>query len=225
MKFRYISGITVLFFWTALFVGVYCKASYRDFNSEDIPLEHFVVGLITDEFLDGQLNEMEEYLESSPMIIAVQCQEKFTYRFSCVTQKVIVNHVFKGENLKEGDCIEIARDGSAIFADEESLINGKPSINMGFVNEMIPEKEYLVYLDHKLETYDESNIYVQGSEFVLAPIFCYEKTQSIACESIDEDGAFANYEDVEENEFFIMSDNAAVKLQDFKERLFQKYNY
>lgn len=223
MKFRYTAGMILLVFCVALGAGLRSKASYRDFNQEEAPLEHFMVGLIDDEFLEMQLKQMEPKLDSSPLIAAVQCEAPFYYRFSCVTQKVRISHVFKGNEWSEGDVMEVARDGSALFTDEEGQVQGKPSINMGFVNEMIPGKQYLIFLDRKLNTSDGTVIYIQSDQFVLAPILCYDEIKNTPCESVDESGNFADYKSVKNNEFFIMTEAAGQRLSQFKQKLLQKY--
>lgn len=152
MKLKFVTCITLIVFIMAAGVGLYFKARYyKDFNNEEEPLNNFVVGLMPDELLNMQLENMEENMGASNIIIAAKCEDTFTYRFSCASQKVTIEHVFKGKVLKPRDSIEIIRSGSDIFMDESGYVDGMSSINLNFVNEMIPGKTYTtpMYVNHK----------------------------------------------------------------------------
>ncbi len=225
MKLKYVVRVVIITIFIAISVGLYCKNSYRDFNEEENALDNFVVALIDDEYLEWQFQVMEENLKESNMIVAVQCEDTFTYRYSCVTQPVRIVNVFKGEGISEGDTIEIARGTTLLSIDKEAQIDGKYVNNMGFVNEMIPGKTYLVFLDRKLNTFDEKlKVYIQSDEYLLAPIFCYEEIINTAKSPSDEYSTYVEYEKVRDNEFFIMSEDSSEKIKKMKEKLFQEYN-
>ena len=226
MKAKYICVILTIVIVISLCTGFYYKKSYLDFNGEENALDNFAVALIGDEFLQMQLEIMESELDDSNYIMAVRCADTFEYRYACVTQKVEVLSVFKGDNIKEGDEIEIARAGTLLDTGTDSLIDGKYIINMGFVNEMIPGKTYLIFLDRELNTYDDDvQIYIQSEEIILAPIFCYDEIVNEPKNASDEWGTYIAYRDVKDNEFFVMSDEASEKIGQMKEKLFEKYNY
>lgn len=226
MKFKFILGATLFICVIALLIGLYQKSFYKDFNEQENPMENFVVALMGDELLDIQLQFFDENLDSSSIIIAAKCEETFDYKFSCNTQKVTVEHVFKGDTLKTGDSIDIARSGSCIYTDKKDYVHGRPINDMGFVNEMIPGKTYLIFLERQMQTYNRDNvIYIQSDMPIFAPIFCYEKIENTPCESIDPVGNFAYYESVENNEYFLMSESAVEKMENYKKKLFLKYSY
>ena len=147
MKTRYVLVLTGITFLVALCYGMYQKKFYKDFNLEEEPLNNFVVALVDEEFLDMQISIMEEELDSANIIIAAKCEDTFEYRFSCNTQEVSVEYVFKGDGLEEGDKIQIARNGTHIYMEQDGFIAGMPSNDLGFVNEMVPGKTYLIFLD------------------------------------------------------------------------------
>lgn len=226
MKLRYIVGALVVVVIISVGMGVYCKSTYRDFDQEENVLDDFAVALIDDEFLEWQLQVMDEKLSESNIIVAAKCEETFTYRYSCVTQKVCVINVFKGEGINEGDKIEIARAATLLSIDEDSKFNDKYLINMGFVNEMVPGKTYLIFMDRKINTYDKDiNIYIQSDKYMLAPIFCYEEITNIPRDTSDEYSTYIDYRDVKENEFFIMSKESVEKISSMKEKLLKEYDY
>ena len=226
MKLRFVTCITLVVFIIAASVGLYFKASYKDINVEEEPLNKFVVGLMPDELLNAQLEHMEKDLGSSNIVIAAKCEDSFKYRFNCTSQKITIEHVFKGEGLKAGDNIEIIRNGSLICMDENAYIDGMPIININFVNEMFPGKTYLIFLDRKLQTYDDTIIYLQNEEFIISPIFCYDNTiKTTPIASIDKLANAARYEDVKDNEFFLMSEEGIENMARLKDSLLQQYSY
>lgn len=208
----------------AIGTGIYCKSTYKDFNDENNVLNNFVVAGISNSLLEKQIELMNDTLCNSKIIIAAECRETFTYRYACVTQQIEVLSVFKGEEIREGDIIDIARASSLVSTNKDSMINGKYIINMGFVNEMIPGKTYLIFLDRKLDILDGENIFIQSEEYLLAPIFCYENiVNDIPVQ--EEDDAYINYEYVRNNEFFIREDISNDKIQIFKDKILSEYMY
>lgn len=209
----------------AIGTGIYCKSTYRDFNDEKNVLNNFVVARISDSLLEGQIQLMNETLCDSKIIIAAECKDTFTYRYACVTQQIEVLSVFKGEEIREGDIIDIARASTLVSTNKDSMINGKYIINMGFVNEMIPGKTYLIFLDRKLDTLGGEDIFIQSEDYLLAPIFCYENIINDIPMQEEENDAYINYEYVRNNEFFIQSDASNEKIQTMKDEFLTKYRY
>lgn len=224
MKLKYVFIITFVIIFISMGIGLYYKSLYLDFNKEENALDNFAVALLDDEFLNLQLQHMEKNLDSSNIILAVRCEDTFHYRYSCVTQKVNVVSVFKGENLKKGDVFEIVRASTLLDLDNEAVFHGMYPINMGFVNEMVPGKTYLIFLDRKLETYNKKDtIYMQSDSFIVAPIFCYENIINTPKTPEDEFITCISYKQVKDNEFFIMSEKSNEKIALIKNKLFSKY--
>ncbi len=220
MKLKYVFVITAAMFFAALAFGLYCKASYLDYNEEEEPLNEFQVGLFPDALLEMQLERMNEILPSSNYILAVRCEGKTFFRYYCTSQSVVVEHVFAGEGLEQGDKIDIGKASSDIFDGDEK------SINMGYVNAMIPGNTYLVFLDRKLDTVDEDDaIYITTRELLIAPVFCYQKIESKPCSTIDDFFDSNYYSNVRTNEFFLMSEEGIEKMTAYKEGLLEKYVY
>lgn len=225
MKLRYLTGITLLVTIILICTGLYFKSTYKDYNLEEHPLWNFNVGLMTEELLSMTLEDAESTLDDANVILAVTCQDTSTFRFSCTTQQVSVAKVFKGDAIKEGDCIEIVKAGSHIFTDDDQYIDGRPNINMDFVNEMQVGKTYLVFLDYELidRTGAATGIYITPEDILFAPIFCYDESFSQPYDSIDELSNSIDYKSVEESEFFLMSQSAVDAMYDFKNIMLEKY--
>ncbi len=227
MKPRYFFGITAIAFIITVCIGLYNKSFFTDYNEEEDPINHFLVALLPDEFAVRQVEVMDEMLDLSKIILAVQCEDTFTYRFASTTQKVRILSVFKGEGLAEGDTIEIARAGTLISVSEELREQpGKGVINMGFVNEMIPGKTYLVFLHRQLQTWNEKSvIYIQSDRFLVAPIFCYEEIENTLAVPLDNETTYVNYDSVRNNEFFLSSEEAVQRFTELKRKFISKYAY
>lgn len=224
MKHKSIVVVLLLIIVVSICVGLYCKSTYKDFNEDENALDNFVVARMSDSLLEGQIQLMEETLSDSKIIIAAECKDTFTYRYACVTQKVEVVSVFKGEEIIKGDVIDIARASTLVSTNTDSMINGKYIINMGFVNEMIPGKTYLIFLDRKLDTFDGEDIFMQSEDYLLAPIFCYENIIN-DIPVLEEEDMYINYEYVRNNEFFIQSDASSENIQILKDKLLNKFKY
>lgn len=202
MKRRFVTCIILIVFIIAAGVGLHVKASHKDSDTKEVDLNNFVVGLMSDELLNVQLERMEKNLGLSNIIIAAKCKDTLKSKSNLTFQKVTIEHVFKGKGLRAGDSIEIMRNPSYICMDESSYIDGMPMVELGYVNEMIPGKTYLIFLDKKMKT-GNTITYLQRNYFFISPILCYDNTiKNTPIASIDKDGNFARYEDIKDNEFF-----------------------
>lgn len=221
MKLRYIIGIYVIVFFSLLGMGLYSKASYKDFNKEEEPLNNFTVGLMTKDLVKAGIEKMEKELAESNIILAVKCKEKTEFKYSCATQKVKIEKVFKGNDINSGNEIEICT-ATNIFMNKDMYVDGNPCINLDFVNEMQEGKKYLVFLDRKVKN---SNIYIRPSQFFIKPIFCYEEIKNIPCKAVSKEQFSALYENVSENEFFITSQKGIELMEKYKKKLIKRYSY
>ena len=107
--------------------------------------------------------------------------------------------------------------------EKDLYVGGKPSLNIGFVNEMKPGKTYLIFLDRKIDTHNEEKIFVHPKETLIRPVFCYEKIENKPCVSNSDISNSTYYKDVSENEFFLASETTIKKIEEFKETLLHKY--
>lgn len=183
-----------------------------------------MVGVTGGELLDMQLQKFDGELEESGYIAAVRCEERSYFRYSCTTQKVVVEHVFKGEGIREGDIIEIAKAGSAIFRFDGKEYEGMSSINLDFTNEMQQGNTYLVFLDRRINTHDKDIVIYETEDFLLAPVFCYRNIVNEPCSVISEENYSARYSDVMGNEYFLKSENDIGKMAAYKDKLLAKYS-
>lgn len=210
--------VTMLLFVIVMIYGLHEKKSHRDLNAEISPIENFYVALLPDGLLTNQLRIMDETLDNSHYILEVVCMEEMNYKFSCATQQVEVKKVFKGDGIQIGDKIDLLKIDSIFF----DFMSG-PAINMGFVNEMKTGESYLVFLDKKIETYDDMHLYLKNDDYFLAPVFSYTDSKQSFHNSDDTETNSVLYSTVKDDEFFLMSQQAVDEIKTFKEALFLKY--
>lgn len=201
------------------------KATYKDLNQESDPLSGFCVGVMTDDLVERTLERLDLILPEEPIVMAVTCMDRFQYRFQCTTQDAEVEYVFRDNSgeLAEGDRITIARASSRLFFAEDDSTN---YINLGFVNEMIPGKRYLVFLNSRMGLTEEGYpLYCQTNELLMTPIFCYDDIPNRACEEelIDGVGISAAYKSFSGNEFFIETEEGIQKMQQYKKSLLESW--
>ena len=222
MKTKYVACVTGIIVIALMVIGIIYKSSYKDYNEQVDPLDDFVIGLMPDELGDIQITKMDKQLDNSSIIIAAECVDTPLWRFGCITERVKVKRVFKGNGLQAGDVIDVAREANCIFSDIK--VDGMASINMSFVRAMIPGEIYLIFLDEKLMLRDADNIYDQSAEFLIAPIFCYNETESVPYKSISVDGNEEIYINVKESEFFLMSEKTIEQMYNLKSDLLTRYS-
>lgn len=220
MRLRYIIGVYLVAFAMLLGIGGYLKKEYKNLNVEEKPLNNFAVGVMDSDLTKRQVEIMREKLEESPIIVAIECTGKSQFQYSCATQIGRIKKVFKGKGLKEGENIKIC-SVTSMFMEQEMKIDGKSGINMNFVNEMRKGKTYLAFMKEKVKN---SEIYIFSDDFIIQPLFCYEYIQNNPCSPINKDIDMASYEEVSENEFFIISLKGINLIETYKNELIKKYN-
>jgi len=227
MKIRFIIVITSILFVISAAAGLSFRNRYKDYNVQENPLNQFEVGLISDDVLDVVVDDMENKVDSVGYIIAVRCEEKPLFRYNCFTERVSVVQSFKGD-LHPGDIVDVGRFGSDIYMDSEWFRYYKmPFINTGFANVMEPGETYLVFLERILKTGTGEMIGVTP-ECLTAMIFCYEDLKNIPLENTTTAPpeylmTATQYTLAKNNEFFLMSEAAIEKVNQFKHDLLNRY--
>ena len=175
-----------------------------------------------DDLEEENIMKKAEVRSNINYIIRVKAVEEPEFKFLRTAQKVEIQQVYGGEGIQVGDTIEVMVSGNALFfEDEESTTQSH--INVGFANKMEVGKDYLVFLNRKLVSLDNSEIIYVSPEMIFTGIFAYEEKENKIVDSITESGHFAKYTDVKDNEFFAASEEALNYLLDLKKELIEKY--
>ena len=204
--------VSVISLMTALPIGagLICRQSFTDISQEDKPFDNFEIGLLRE---NTALN-IKEYAENSlengsSYILKVTPTDKVKFSFLCYTESVEILEIYKGDDLQIGDEIEILRDSSHIFWD----LNDTDCANMGFVNLMNENEEYLVFLEKKIENEPVYKTY----PCLMSAIFSYSNRDN----AVLTDNKFRN---TGNNEFFTSDENALEILESVKSVLIEKYS-
>lgn len=202
--------VTSLMIAIPIGAGLMCRQSFTDISQEDKPFDNFEIGLLSE---NTALN-IKEYAENSlengsSYILKVTPTDKVKFSFLCYTEPVEILEIYKGDDLQIGEEIEILRDSSHIFWD----LNDTDGINMGFVNLMNENEEYLVFLDKKIE---DKPVY-KTVPCLMSAIFSYSNRDN----AVLTDNKFRN---TGNNEFFTSDENALEILESVKSVLIEKYS-
>lgn len=224
MKLRYVSAITLVLLIISVSIGLYTRSTYTNYNEQEDAMNNFAVAICREEQFANQLELIRENADNENIILAVRCEDTHTYRFGCATQEVSVEKVFKGDGINIGDIFHVAKYNSLISHGDDGTYNGKHYMNMGYVNEMIPGKTYLIFLDRKIEKEGYDTIYIQHENYMVAPIFCYDDIGNTPMELSEDEVPYVFYEKVKDNEFFINSSESNIEIKKIKEELFAKYS-
>lgn len=215
MRVRTIALITAILFVLAAVAGVINRQSFTDYTADG--LVNFKVGLLHDSLVDSTIDYMEEELSNANYILRVRAGSGMEFLFGSTQEPVTVVEVYKGEGLQSGDEIKVTRANSTVFMDDMS-------VNMGFVNEMQTGDEYLVFLDYLIEadTVKEKNIY-RLSEFIVTPIFSYQEHENVLAVPKSDWDTSVPYTEVENNEFFAVTQYGIDRLNELKAKLLEQY--
>lgn len=198
----------------AIIIGIIYRQSYTNITAQPNPLENFSVALWDvnigpPDFIDLLRDELPE----SNFIIRVKSLGQIEYLFKAKKQLVEVLEVYKGDEIEVGDVIWVA--GGPLFFDGMTA-------NMGFVNVMEPNQEYLIFLEEKLESMNKKEVVYGVPGFIISPIFSYNDYDHELL-SVSEGNRYVPYKEVKNNEFFVSSEEALQALMNLKHDLLQLY--
>ena len=217
MKIKYTFIIYLLCISSIVILGMKNKKDYKDFNDDNKALNKFVVGIMTDDMIDTAIGALKKGEKSCNTIVVAECLEKTKFSYGCSTQKIRIKKVFKGDLVKNEETINVLfADGIFMNSSDDT-----PEINMGFVNEMKVGKNYLIFLDEKIEN---SNMYSLKSSLI-KPIFAYENIENKPCVSTMKPENATLYSNMSSNEFFVESESGLEKINHLKKSFLEKYPY
>jgi hypothetical protein len=210
MKKLFITSIIVMVL--SMIPGVYCKKSF--IRQDD--LSQYKVALLDGEYAETMSDEYIKKIEKSEYILKVRCISDVTFSYLRTYQEVEVEKVFQGKNISEGDNIFISVADSYIFFSDMS-------INMGFVNAMNKDEEYLVFIAEKQKSKELSFSIYTPCETLLSPVFSYSEHDNVIPEEYDPNIPYVSYTSVMGNEFFVGSEEGLKNIINIKESLISKY--
>lgn len=208
-----IMGVALLF---AVVIGIVTGQAYTTVTAEPNVMDHFSVAVWDLDTTPTLLETMQKELPNSNHIIRAKSAGEMGYTFKNNRQYVEVLEVFQGEGIEVGDKIAVTKLSWNFYFDEMTA-------EVYFINIMLPENEYLIFLEEKLETIDrkEINIYLLA-EWIIPPIFNYQDKENIVTPT-PYDERYVPYDMVRDNEFFVRSEEALEALMEWKHGILAQY--
>ena len=237
MKFRIaIIIFTVLFLGAATF-GIIKRTGYSDLNKDPaLAGESLVITCDLEElqrtidlWKNGLPEDKEHDVPAVPglrgraaAILAVCCEETPVYRYRCITQKVSVQKVFLGSDIEKGEPLDLVVGSVETPWKSCPELEGRFTLGLTGTNFMIREKIYLVFLSENplLRPARKTLGFVSG---MIRPQFCYEEIMNRPVPLVNTEFGFALFQDGQDNEFFLTSEEAIRFMAEYKAKLLEEY--
>lgn len=201
--------LTILMLIPAFIVALIVRSSF----TEKDDLDYYVVATADEELMKTYYDSFKTVEDNCCYILKIKCVSDVKFIFKQTYQEGEVVEIFKGNNkINIGDKINIMPASSRIYIDDNS-------VNMGFVNAMQEEKEYLVFLGEKLTSVELSMDMYPTEEALFTTLFSYTDIPNEVFKS-----GYVNYGEVKEFEVFVTSTNAIDLFLELKMSLIEKYN-
>lgn len=212
--------ITVLLITGGAAFGVSQKRTYTNLTMQPDMMDYFKVAEFPEEIAEPVCSDMKEVLPASDIILRVRGTGKRKYSFlGNFIQLVQVEEVYKGDDIEIHDEIYLYRETWQI-----SFTGGVQSVELGFSNYIRAGKEYLVFIDNKVDSYEGENHVYQLLETTIAPVFCYESFENKIITIPDEsETTYIDYSKVDDNEFFVTTEKVLETFMQMKAYLLEFY--
>lgn len=213
---KVILAIYAVVFFIAVVVGIWNRQTYTDITKQDDLMNNFYVAVLNDELTSNIVQRMEDELPNASIILKAKAEGEIKHMFKLNKQLVSVEEVYKGDGINKGDKIFIMAPNWRFYFDDMS-------INMGFVNLLEKDNEYLIFLKEKLETLDisDNNTYCLV-DTIIAPIFNFNDKENTIV-SIKDDNYYVPYSYISKNEFFVSTQGSIDKIEKLKHNLLYEY--
>lgn len=200
--------------------GIAGRTTYTDITQEENYLDQLFVAEIPEQYAKSGCEDLKRALPQCPIILRVETAGGLEHGFHNDKQRVVVRHVYAGEDLKAGQEIDLCSDHWLLSADG---VGGIDSIGRGFVNIMKEGEEYLIFAERQVEDlYSAVPVYKLYDSSTIAPVFSYEDHENIII-PISEENSYVPYAAVKGNEFFAVTEGGLKEWEKLKEEMFSKY--
>lgn len=166
-------------------------------------------------------------LPESPIIIRATAMAEKDYLFSLNLQKVSVQQVYRGEGIEPGDEVQIALNTKFTINAQtiEGMVADEKIAELHFVNEMEEGKDYLIFLEKKIDPLDkrEQQAIYRVVESVITPVFGYEERENKIVDVSESISTYIDYELVKDNEFFVTSQKTLDGFMELKKQLLAQF--
>lgn len=206
----------------AMLYGLWGRTTHTDLLKEQ-GIEAFQVALLRPEVAREDTMELiRTSLPDAPYILRVKASGQREYLPHSITQRVTVEQVYQGDGLQEGEELDILGTYRFFIFGEDAL-EAVNAMNMGFVNFMEKDHEYLIFLSEEKETIQKSHVRVfELVPYIISPVFDYEVRDSNVMSALNFHRSIP-YGEIEDNEFFVNSKYVLAQMQDMKREFLEQY--
>lgn len=207
--------------------GLCQKQTYTNLLSQPEALNMLRVAEFPEALVPTMAEQALKELPESPIIIRATAMAEKDYLFSLNLQKVSVQQVYRGEGIEPGDEVQIALNTKFTINAQtiEGMVADEKIAELHFVNEMEEGKDYLIFLEKKIDPLDkrEQQAIYRVVESVITPVFGYEERENKIVDVSKSISTYINYELVKDNEFFVTSQKTLDGFMELKKQLLAQF--
>lgn len=207
--------------------GLCQKQTYTNLLSQPEALNMLRVAEFPEALVPTMAEQALKELPESPIIIRATAMAEKDYLFSLNLQKVSVQQVYRGEGIEPGDEVQIALNTKFTINAQtiEGMVADEKIAELHFVNEMEKGKDYLIFLEKKIDPLDkrEQQAIYRVVESVITPVFGYEERENKIVDVSESISTYINYELVKDNEFFVTSQKTLDGFMELKKQLLAQF--
>ena len=207
--------------------GLCQKQTYTNLLSQPEALNMLRVAEFPEALVPTMAEQALKELPESPIIIRATAMAEKDYLFSLNLQKVSVQQVYRGEGIEPGDEVQIALNTKFTINAQtiEGMVADEKIAELHFVNEMEEGKDYLIFLEKKIDPLDkrEQQAIYRVVESVITPVFGYEERENKIVDVSESISTYIDYELVKDNEFFVTSQKTLDGFMELKKQLLTQF--
>lgn len=207
--------------------GLCQKQTYTNLLSQPEALNMLRVAEFPEALVPTMAEQALKELPESPIIIRATAMAEKDYLFSLNLQKVSVQQVYRGEGIEPGDEVQIALNTKFTINAQtiEGMVADEKIAELHFVNEMEEGKDYLIFLEKKIDPLDkrEQQAIYRVVESVITPVFGYEERENKIVDVSESISTYTDYKLVKDNEFFVTSQKTLDGFMELKKQLLAQF--
>lgn len=228
MKVKIIRRIVAAVITAGIAIWGLCqKQTYTNLLSQPEALNMLRVAEFPEALVPTMAEQALKELPESPIIIRATAMAEKDYLFSLNLQKVSVQQVYRGEGIEPGDEVQIALNTKFTINAQtiEGMVADEKIAELHFVNEMEEGKDYLIFLEKKIDPLDkrEQQAIYRVVESVITPVFGYEERENKIVDVSKSISTYIDYELVKDNEFFVTSQKTLDGFMELKKQLLAQF--
>ena len=207
--------------------GGYIRTTLTDYTEEGNWEEYQVAPMPEAAGLD-KVRVMREYLPQSPYILRVEVLGDLELTNGIGQQKVKVAQVYAGDGLETGQEFYLYD-----YAWNVGFFERYKSLERGYVNVLEVGREYLVFLNGKIDTLVSpvpvyrcmEGVRLSDDNWIdfMSPIFCYDQMENVLVVYTGDWETGVTYTQGRDNEFFGETEKLIEAWEQMKEEFLQMY--